>query len=410
MLDRRAFGLLGVAALLVGCSAGSPYANRSAPGSLPPAPPPRVAILVPLKSGSAAPLGLAMVNAAHVALDVPNAPTLDALDTGGTPAGAADAARQAIQNGAKLIIGPLTAAETSAVAPLAKAAGVPVLAFTSDVTRAQAGIWTMGLTPAQQISRLVSAAQADGKTRFAAALPNNPFGDALADALRATTASLSLPPPTIRRYGGSFNDRSNVMKDITGYASRRGPIDARVKAARASGDADARQQAADAAKEEIPPPPFDVLLLAESGENLRGMTALLAYYDVSTKQVRLIGPGTWSTEIGKNHDLGGAWYAAPDPAARASYVQRYQAKYGGPPPPLSDLAYDAAAIGRVLAHDNDFSPGGLTRPDGFAGVDGVLGLQPDGRVRRGLAVFEIGKGAPTTPVQPAPAVLATPGV
>jgi hypothetical protein len=147
-----------------------------------------VAILVPLKSGSGAALGQAMVNAAHVALDVANAPALDALDTGGTPAGAADAARMAIQHGDRLIIGPLTAGETAAVAPIAKAAGVPVLAFTSDPARAEPGVWTMGLTPAQQINRLVGANLGQGKRRFAAALPNNPFGDALAQALTADPA------------------------------------------------------------------------------------------------------------------------------------------------------------------------------------------------------------------------------
>ena len=407
MVDRRAFGLLAVAALLVGCS-GPQYANRAAPGS-PAATPPRVALLVPLKTGSAAPLGQAMVNAAHVALDVPNAPVLETFDTGATPAGAEEAARQAIQHGARLIIGPLTAADTAAVAPIAKAAGVPVLAFTSDPARSEPGVWTMGLTPAQQVDRLVAAAQAQGKRTFAAALPNNPFGDALARALTAALASQSLPPATIRRYGSSFADRSAAMKDISGYASRRGPLDAKIKSARDSGDADARRQAADDAKQSLPPPPFEVLLLAENGENLRGMTALLGYYDIPASQIRLIGPSTWVTEVGKNHDLVGAWYAAPDPAARASYVQHYQAKFGSPPPALSDLAYDGAAISRVLAHDNDFTMGGLTRPDGFAGVDGVLGLLPDGHVRRGLAVFEIGHDNAHI-VAPAPQTLSDAGI
>jgi hypothetical protein len=48
----------------------------------------------------------------------------------------------------------------------------------------------------------------------------------------------------------------------------------------------------------------------------------------------------------------------------------------------------------------------LCRAEGYAGVDGVLALEPDGSVRRGLAVFEIQGGRPVM-IEPAPANLAT---
>jgi ABC-type branched-subunit amino acid transport system substrate-binding protein len=402
MQVRRAFGLLAVAGLLVGCSAGRmPFGNRPAAEV---APPVKVALLVPLTSGSSASLGQAMVNAARIALDAPGAPSLDPIDTGSTPAAAAEAARTAIQHGDRLIIGPLTAPDTAAVAPIAKAANVPVLAFTSDPARAEPGVWVLGLTPAQQLRRLVFALQAEGHQKFAAALPRNALGDALAQALTSSLASAGLPAPSIRRYGASFSDRSNAMKEITNYVKRRGPVDAPAQGT------DTPSPAAPAATGgDMPPPPFDVLLLAEGGGNLASMTALLPAYGVEPGQAKLIGPAFWATEAGKNHDLDGAWYAGPDPSSRASFVQRYQAKFGAQPPVLADLAYDAAAIGRVLKHDNDISAGGITRPDGFAGVDGVLGLLPDGHARRGLAVFELQRGGSQI-VEPAPQNLATPGV
>jgi branched-chain amino acid transport system substrate-binding protein len=109
--------------------------------------------------------------------------------------------------------------------------------------------------------------------------------------------------------------------------------------------------------------------------------------------------------------MAGGWFAAPDPAARSGFDASYTAKYGTPAPGLADLAYDAAAIARVLAANGGMSIPSLTRPEGFAGVDGVLGLLPDGHVRRGLAVFEIprGAGAPQI-VDPAPDNLAALGL
>ena len=82
--------------------------------------PAKVALLLPL-SGPQAALGQSLFNAAQMALfdvgvtDV----TLLPLDTTGTPAGATQAATQALQSGAQLMIGPVFSAEVSAVTPLA---------------------------------------------------------------------------------------------------------------------------------------------------------------------------------------------------------------------------------------------------------------------------------------------------
>ncbi len=112
----------------------------------------RVAILLPL-SGARADIGQALLHGAQLALDAPGAPPLDVKDTGGTPDGAAAAAQAAIADGAGLILGPLTSAETAAVAPVARAANVAVLAFTNDPSQAQPGVWTLGITPGQQVRR-----------------------------------------------------------------------------------------------------------------------------------------------------------------------------------------------------------------------------------------------------------------
>ncbi|MGH7059404.1 MAG: ABC transporter substrate-binding protein, partial [Stellaceae bacterium] len=70
--------------------------------------PAKVALLVPLSGGNAE-LGKAILNAAQLALFETGGDrlTLVPRDTGGTPQGAANAARAAIGEGAKVIFGPL---------------------------------------------------------------------------------------------------------------------------------------------------------------------------------------------------------------------------------------------------------------------------------------------------------------
>ncbi len=363
-----------------------------------------VALLVPL-TGANAEKGADLLKAAQLALAVPNAPTLDVKDTGSTPQGAAQAARQAIAAGDTLILGPLTSAETAAVAPVAKPSNVPVLAFTSDRTQAQPGIWVLGLTPAQQVRRLVAAVRDAGKPRIAALLPDTDTGRAMGDALLMTAAQDGLPTPTERTYGDGMPALNQAVQDISDYADRRGPIDAQIRAAKKADDPVLKKAAAAAAKQPLPPTPFDTLLLADTGVPLSELATLLPYYDVTG--VQIIGPALWASpaaRVASGGVLNGAWYAAPDPAARAAFVAAFAAKYAVQPSVLADLAYDAACIARVTAQSGGATlVDSLTRPGGFTGTDGALLLQPDGLVQRALAIFQLSPDGTTAIVSPAPA-------
>lgn len=413
---RRAFVIAAGTLALSACGV-SPPPSAPGPGARPrPARPPSpavppgrgVALLAPLSGGNAE-RGRALANAAQLALAAPGAPPLAVHDTGGTPQGAAQAARAALAGGAGIILGPLTGPETAAVAPIARQAGVAVLAFTSDPAQAQPGVWTLGITPAQQVRRLVAAAAAQGKTRFAAVLPETEFGRALAAALADSTAAASLATPDIRFHDGSVGGINATMRAISDYAGRRGPVDAQIRAARAARTAEGRRQAEAIARTAIPPAPMDALLLADTGERLGTIASLLPYYDLDAPAVRVLGPAIWAApSVRADADLRGAWFAAPDPAPRAGFDAQYQAQFAAPAPGLADFAFDAAAIARVLAAEGGFSSAALTRPEGFAGVNGVLALQPDGHVRRALALFEIRRGG-TEVVEPAPEAVGTPG-
>ncbi len=388
-------GLATASLALAGCANGgysfAPGGGKaqpltSAPGGAGGATIGAVALLAPL-SGADAGLGGAMRNAAELALAAAGSPKLDVRDTGGVPAQAAKAAAQAISAGDSMILGPLTAGETGAVAAAARTAGVPVLAFTSDPKAAQPGVWALGLTPGAQVRRLVAAARAEGRTRFIALLPESGYGHLMAQALERACAEAGLATPGIYFHGTSMASMNALVRQVSDYANRRGPIEKQIREARAEGD---RKTANELAKQPIPPPPFDAVLLADTGEQLAELSSLLPYYDVDAHAVRLLGPALWAQPSARaGAALKGAWYAAPDPAARAPFVAAYSAKYGTAPPPLADLAYDAASLARVVAHEGGPRGGALTASSGFFGADGLLVLQPDGRVRRGLAVFSL---------------------
>ena len=105
-------------------------------------------------------VGQALLNAAQLAIfDVADdSLALIARDARGTPGGAAEAARSALDEGATLILGPLFAASVRAAGPVAETRGVHVIGFSNDVSVAGGNVFVMGITPAAQVLRVVDRA------------------------------------------------------------------------------------------------------------------------------------------------------------------------------------------------------------------------------------------------------------
>jgi branched-chain amino acid transport system substrate-binding protein len=331
----------------------------------------RVGLLLPL-SGVNNALGNAMLDAAQMALFDVADKRLELMphDTQGTPQGAAEAARAALADGAKLIIGPLLAAEVSAVKSVAREADVPVLAFSTSTTLAGDGTYLMGFLPREEIERVTAFAHAKGVGRFAALAPRTPYGEIAVEALRAAAQKNGASLARVEYYDPATQDLTALVKRFAAVSRD-----------------------------------FDALLLPEGGGRLRTLAPLLPYFDVDPDKVHFLGTGLWDEPgIGSEPALNGGWYAAPAPAARADFEKRFRELYRHTPPRLATLAYDATALAAVLAHGEngpDFSAQAITNPSGFAGVDGIFRLRPDGLVQRGLAVLEVHKTGNTV-TDPAP--------
>ena len=159
----------------------------------------------------------------------------------------------------------------------------------------------------------------------------------------------------------------------------------------------------------LEPPEFDAVFLPLGGRELLTAAPLLAFYDVDPADVRYLGTALWYDEgLALEPTLQGGWFAAPQPDLWESFLGRYRENFGEEPPRLASLAYDATALAAVLARQAEGLPAGevfaydrLTNPNGFAGVDGIFRLLPDGRVQRALAVLEIHREGMVV-VDPAP--------
>jgi ABC-type branched-subunit amino acid transport system substrate-binding protein len=71
-------------------------------------------------------------------------------DEGNGGANAANAAQQLLAQGAEIIVGPLFGPSVSAVAPIARDRGVPVLAFSTERSVAGNGVYLLSLPAAER--------------------------------------------------------------------------------------------------------------------------------------------------------------------------------------------------------------------------------------------------------------------
>ena len=96
-------------------------------------------------------------------------------DTGATPAGATQAASQAVQEGASLILGPLRADQVTAAGAVAQAAGIPVIGFSNNSGAASPGVYLLNVLPESEVKRSMGYVKALGKKAFAGDLPQHRF-------------------------------------------------------------------------------------------------------------------------------------------------------------------------------------------------------------------------------------------
>jgi ABC-type branched-subunit amino acid transport system substrate-binding protein len=416
-------GALGACAPTVDGGAGPGQSGSAGAGGLPPLPPlsdlrtgegaptgplqrlpipadgrVRVAVLLPL-SGASAELAASMLNAAEMAVFeiADDKFVLLPYDTKGTPDGAAAAAEAAIRTGAQIILGPLLAPSVEAVAPLARTAGIHVVAFSNSRSVAGNGVFIMGFVPQQQVEAIVNYAVGQGLSRLAVLAPQDAYGFAVVDSLKESSTALNATLVRSQFYDPSLSDYSSDVKAIADYDTRRKALLEQRALLQRQHDEISRQALKRLEKRDtIGDVAFDAILLPETGQQLRSITALLSYYDVDLPAVRFLGLRNWD-EIPKPQAepaLVGAWYAAPSPIEHEKFIARFKDAFGHEPARLASLAYDATALAAVLAQDSGdvrFGFEALTNANGFLGVDGLFRLDPNGVVQRKFAILEVRK-------------------
>ncbi|WP_369801383.1 penicillin-binding protein activator [Novosphingobium sp. Fuku2-ISO-50] len=323
----------------------------------------RIALLVPM-TGSNAAIGQAIANATTMALLDTNAQNLR-ITTYDTANGAGIAASKAIADGARLILGPLTAEDVTAVAAVARPAHVPMITYSNDADTAARDVFVFGQVPGQSVARVIGYARAHGVTAVGAIIPTGVYGQRVAAALSGAARTANVRVTDIETY-----ERTNTS---VGSAVRR---------VKAKGQVDA--------------------ILIADGARIAAFAAPFA------NGMRLLGTELWAGEgtVARSASLRGSWFAAISDKRFGQFETSYRNRFAANPPRIATLGYDSVLLTLNVARDwkagTIFPTGRLYDPQGFIGLDGVFRFNEFGIAERAMEVREVGAGTFTT-VSPAPA-------
>lgn len=364
---RKALKTITLAALtaaVVGC--GPMPGGESGPAFDPSKPVP-VALLLPSGSGNAGDETLArgLKQAADMAVaDVAGSVKIDlrVYDAGSDPTLAAQMATRAADEGAAIILGPVFGDSANAAGLAVKGRGLNVLSFSNNTDVAGGNVFILGQTFQNSANRLASYAARQGKGNILIVHDKTPQGDLGQRAIQTAAA------------GAGAHIVGTVPYDFTGPGVT-AAVPTIVSTARSSGAT-------------------SMMLTADSAGALPLLAQLLPEQGLGPSAIQYVGLTRWDIPSATLAlpGLQGGWFALPDPGLTQQFQQRYSAAYGEAPHPIAGLAYDGiAAIGALVRSGRTDALGraALTQGSGFAGVNGVFRLLPDGTNERGLAVAQI---------------------
>jgi branched-chain amino acid transport system substrate-binding protein len=327
----------------------------------------RVALLLPI-TGPDAEVGQSIANATTLALlDMRN--TNIRMTTYDTALGVDAAARKAVADGNRLILGPLRSDDVVAVANVATPAKIPVVSFSNDIGAAGRNVFLMGNLPNQSIDRVVKYAKANGLTRFGGIVSKDVYGQ----------RALSNITSSVRAAGGTLVS----IQEIDGSTAS---IDAATRRLGAAGA-------------------IDAVLIADSGRV--AVATVPALRKNGTKTAKILGTDRWNVDgsLSANPTMRGAWFASVPDARYRTYAAKYTARFGKAPMRISSLGYDSVLLVIRVAQNwsigSTFPVSRLTDPEGFVGVDGAFRFFANGQSERMLEVLEVQAGKYAT-LDPAP--------
>ncbi|MDC3088826.1 hypothetical protein OA505_03460, partial [Alphaproteobacteria bacterium] len=261
-----------------------------------------------------------------------------------------------------LIIGPFRREVLLDIKPIAKSKFIPILTFSNDISLRENNIWSLGFSPEEQVESVISCALSYGYKNFGLVAPDNLYGRIL------TNASIDL----ISDYKNNKYDKILLNNNQINNKSKLFSILKSFLKFNENQTLHTR---------------FDSILIGGSKEFILEIAPLLAFFNVDSKYVKILGTEKFNTKEIKNEpSLEKAWFPAIVSKNEKNFQLYWQKIWGDDVNYFSNSGFDAGSIG--INYVNNLKDGSSFLKNISGPITGLT-LKSGGYVKKPINVMQI---------------------
>ncbi len=221
----------------------------------------------------------------------------------------------------KFIIGPFTREVLLKIKPFAKKDDLPILTFSNDIAMVENNVWSLGFSPEEQVQSVISCALMQGYSKFGIIAPDNLYGKIIS---RQTIDLIAVDKNNY--YSSLFlsneelNNKTNLYSNLRRFLQYSETEETHTK--------------------------FDTILIGGRKEFILEIAPLLAFFNVDSKLVKILGTETFNDQEIKNEpSLEKSWFPVILSKNNEQFKFLWQDIWGGNNDYFSNAGFDAGVIG-----------------------------------------------------------------
>ena len=344
----------------------------------------KVGVMLPL-SGEHSEIGNLILNAIEMAVfqTEENKLELHIKDTEAKSDKAKKVLSELIDEGVKVVIGPLFSKSLAAIQSEVASKNINIFALTNNINLRNKGIWIFGVDPQAQTEKVLRYALEKGSKNIAALLPQNAYGLLLFDTITSFTQANLMKIEKIEFYNFSLeSQRKTAQKISEGFKDYKLYLD-KIK------EQDNEEEKVNEVL--FMEKPFDSVFIAAAGQNLTVLSSQLQYNNVDPKIVQYLGISSWEdSSILNEPALEGGVFVTTSEMYQKKIKLIYKNSFNKEMPKIAMIAYDIVALlGSLNNLGSNFNIYDLVNDEGYIGLRGLFRLKKNGVVERAFQLKKI---------------------
>ncbi len=221
----------------------------------------------------------------------------------------------------KFIIGPFTREVLLKIKPFAKKDDLPILTFSNDIAMVENNVWSLGFSPEEQVQSVISCALMEGYRKFGIIAPDNLYGKIISGhTIDLISVNKNNYYSSLFLSNEELNNKTNLYSNLRKFLQYTKSEEIHTK--------------------------FDTILIGGRKEFILEIAPLLAFFNVDSKLVRILGTTTFNHEEIKNEpSLEKSWFPMIFSKNNEQFKFLWKGIWRGTNDYFSNAGFDAGVIG-----------------------------------------------------------------